>query len=350
MLELLLVVTAVLMTSAICSLFEAVLYSVPVSRIEALERAGSPSGHVLKELRRRVDRPIAAVLSLNTIANTGGGAIAGALAAQVFGGNIWLFSCVFTLAILVFSEVLPKTIGVVYARGLAPWIARPLQGLVWWFRPLITLTQHATKLVWSGQQEQRVSDDELLTMVALGLRSGDLQPHEARVIRNVLAFERRTAAEVMTPRTVVFTLEAQTTVGDAAQNAELEKYSRVPVFESVAEDLVGVVHKVDILKSVANDQFDTTLAGLMRPIHFVIETTSLDLLLRSFLERRQHAAAVINEFGSFTGLVTLEDVLEELLGREIVDEFDQVTDQRAFAKRRRAETLRGRSLSSGMGD
>jgi len=350
MLELLLVVTAVLMTSAICSLFEAVLYSVPVSRIEALERAGSPSGHILKELRRRVDRPIAAVLSLNTIANTGGGAIAGALAAQVFGGNIWLFSCVFTLAILVFSEVLPKTIGVVYARGLAPWIARPLQGLVWWFRPLITLTQHATKLVWSGQPEQRVSDDELLTMVALGLRSGDLQPHEARVIRNVLAFERRTAAEVMTPRTVVFTLEAQTTVGDAAQNAELEKYSRVPVFESVAEDLVGVVHKVDILKSVANDQFDTTLAGLMRPIHFVVETTSLDLLLRSFLERRQHAAAVINEFGSFTGLVTLEDVLEELLGREIVDEFDQVTDQRAFAKRRRAETLRGQSLSSGMGD
>ena len=350
MLELLLVVTAVLITSAICSLFEAVLYSVPVSRIEALERVGSPSGHILKELRRRVDRPIAAVLSLNTIANTGGGAIAGALAAQVFGGNIWLFSCVFTLAILVFSEVLPKTIGVVYARGLAPWIARPLQGLVWWFRPLITLTQHATKLVWSGQPEQRVSDDELLTMVALGLRSGDLQPHEARVIRNVLAFERRTAAEVMTPRTVVFTLEAQTTVGDAAQNAELEKYSRVPVFESVAEDLVGVVHKVDILKSVANDQFDTTLAGLMRPIHFVVETTSLDLLLRSFLERRQHAAAVINEFGSFTGLVTLEDVLEELLGREIVDEFDQVTDQRAFAKRRRAATLRGQSLSSGMGD
>jgi CBS domain containing-hemolysin-like protein len=350
MLELLLVVTAVLMTSAICSLFEAVLYSVPVSRIEALERAGSPTGHMLKELRRRVDRPIAAVLSLNTIANTGGGAIAGALAAQVFGGNIWLFSCVFTLAILVFSEVLPKTIGVVYARGLAPWIARPLQGLVWWFRPLITLTQHATKLVWSGQHEQRVSDDELLTMVGLGLRSGDLQPHEARVIRNVLAFERRTAAEVMTPRTVVFTLEAQTTVGDAAQNSELEKYSRVPVFEGVAEDLVGVVHKVDILKSVANDQFDMTLTALMRPIHFVVDTTSLDLLLRGFLERRQHAAAVINEFGSFTGLVTLEDVLEELLGREIVDEFDQVTDQRAFAKRRRAETLRGQSLSSGMGD
>ena len=106
------------------------------------------------------------------------------------------------------------------------------------------------------------------------------------------------------------------------------------------------MHKVDILKSVANDQFATVLATLMRPIHFVVDTTSLDRLLLVFLERRQHAVAVIDEFGSFAGLVTLEDVLEELIGREIVDEFDQVTDQRAFAKRRRAETLRGRSVSS----
>jgi len=346
MLELLLVITAVLITSATCSLFEAVLYSVPVSRIEALERAGRPAGHILKELRRQVDRPIAAVLSLNTIANTGGGAMAGALAAQLLGGNIWLFSCAFTLAILLFSEVLPKTIGVVYARGLAPLVARPLRGLVWVFRPLIALTQQATKLVWTDQQEQRVSDDELLTMVGLGLRSGDLQPHEARVIRNVLALERRTAADVMTPRTVVFTLDVQTTVRDAAESSELEKYSRVPVYEDTAEDLVGIVHKVDILKSVANDQFGTALTTLMRPIHFVVDTMPLDRLLLVFLERRQHAVAVIDEFGSFAGLVTLEDVLEELIGREIVDEFDQVTDQRAFAKRRRVETLRGRSVSS----
>ena len=340
------VVTVVLVTSATCSLFEAVLYSVPASRIEALVRARQPAGHMLQEMRRHVDRPIAAVLSLNTIANTGGGAIAGALAAQVFGGNIWIFSVVFTLAILLFSEVLPKTVGVVYARGLAPLIARPLTWLVAFFRPLIALTQQATKLVWSGHHEQRMSDDELLTMVGLGLRSGDLQPDEARVIRNVLSLERRTAAEVMTPRPVVFTLAAETTVREAARMSELERYSRVPVYEGDPEELIGVVLKVDILTAVANDRFDTTLSALMRPIRFVVATTSLDRLLRGFLERRQHVVAVIDEFGGFAGIVTLEDVLEDLLGREIVDEFDQVADQRAFAKRRRAETLRRRGSSN----
>ena len=346
MLELLIVITAVLVTSATCSLFEAVLYSVPASRIEALVRAGRPAGHMLKEMRRHVDRPIAAVLSLNTIANTGGGAIAGALAAQVFGGHFWIFSLVFTLAILLFSEVLPKTVGVVYARGLAPLIALPLTWVVSLFRPLIALTQQLTKLVWSGHQEQRISDDELLTMVGLGLRSGDLQLHEAQVIRNVLSLERRTAADVMTPRPVVLTLAAGTTVQDAAQVSELEKYSRVPVYDGDPEELIGVVHKVDILKAVANDRFDTTLSTLMRSIHFVIETMPLDRLLRAFLERRQHVVAVIDEFGGFAGIVTLEDVLEELIGSEIVDEFDQVVDQRAFAKQRRSETLSRRARSS----
>ena len=340
MLELLIVVTAVLVTSATCSLFEAVLYSVPASRIEALVRARRPAGYMLKEMRQHVDRPIAAVLSLNTIANTGGGAIAGALAAQVFGGRIWVFSIVFTLMILLFSEVLPKTVGVVYARGLAPLVARPLIWLVAFFRPLIALTQQATKLVLSGQQEQRISDDELLTMVGLGLRSGDLQLHEAQVIRNVLSLERRTATEVMTPRSVVFTLAAGTTVQDAARMSDLEKYSRIPIFDGKPEELIGVVYKVDILKAVADDRFGTLLSAMMRPIHFVVETTPLDRLLRTFLERRQHVVAVIDEFGGFAGIVTLEDVLEELIGQEIVDEFDQVTDQRAFAKRQRAKTLR----------
>ena len=250
-----------------------------------------------------------------------------------------MFSLVFTLAILLFSEVLPKTVGVVHARAIAPFIARPLSWLVTLFRPLVALTQLATTLVWRRNSEHRISDDELLTLVGLGLRSGDLKPHEARVIRNVLALERRTASEVMTPRPVVFMLGADVTVRDAARLAELDTYSRIPVYDKDPEELVGVAHKVDILRAVANDRFDTTLAGLMRPIHFVVDAAPLDQLLRTFLERRQHMVAVIDEFGGFEGIVTLEDVLEELIGREIVDEFDQVTDQRAYARRRRAETL-----------
>ena len=336
MLELLAVVGLVIGTSAACSVFEAVLYSVPASRIEALDREKRPSGRILKRMRQKVDRPIAAVLSLNTIANTGGGALAGALAVGVFGpAHIWLFSVAFTLAILLFSEVLPKTVGVVYSRALAPFVAGPLAWLVTLFGPLIALTQLATRVVRSGSDEHRISDDELLTMVRLGLRSGDFQPHEARVIQNVLALERRTVSEVMTPRPVVFTLCASVKARDAAAMTELDKYSRIPVYAKDPEELVGVVHKVDILKAVAEDRFGMTLDTMMRPINFVVAAAPLDRVLSTFLARRRHMLAVIDEFGGFAGIVTLEDVLEELIGREIVDEFDAVTDLRAFARRRR---------------
>lgn len=349
MLELLAVVGLVVGTSAACSLFEAVLYSVPASRVEALDRAKRPSGRILKRMRQRVDRPIAAVLSLNTIANTGGGALAGALAAGVFGTGIWVFSIAFTAAILLFSEVLPKTVGVVYSRALAPFVARPLAWLVVLFGPLIALTRLATRVVRSESREPRISDDELLTMVGLGLRSGDFQPHEARVIQNVLALERRTVSEVMTPRPVVFTLAASLTVREAAAMTELDKHSRVPVHARDPEELIGVVHKVDILKAVAGDRFETTLDAVMRPLNFVVAAAPLDRVLRTFLARRQHMLAVIDEFGGFAGIATLEDVLEELIGREIVDEFDAVTDMRAFA-RRQAAAHRDDGVGGGAGD
>ena len=341
MTELMVVVALVLGASATCSLFEAVLYSVPASRIAQLEQDRRPSGRVLKQMRHHVDRPIAAILSLNTIANTGGGAMAGALAANAFGQDrIWIFSVAFTLAILLVSEVLPKTVGVVYSRALAPFIARPLACLVTVFRPLIALTQFATRVVRRRPQEEGVSDEELLTMVGLGLRSGDLRPHEARVIRNVLHLEERTVGDVMTPRPVVFTLASDVSARDAADREGLDKHSRVPVHAAGnPDDLVGVVHKVDILRAVARDEFETPVKSLMRPVNVVVEAVKLDEVLTTFLERREHMLAVIDEFGAFSGIVTLEDVLEELIGREIVDEFDQVADLRAYARRRRL--LRG---------
>ena len=337
MTELMVVVALVLGASATCSLFEAVLYSVPTSRIAQLEQDRRPSGRVLKQMRHHVDRPIAAILSLNTIANTGGGAMAGALAANAFGQDrIWVFSVAFTLAILFVSEVLPKTVGVVYSRALAPFIARPLAWLVTVFGPLIALTQFATRLIRRRPQEEGVSDEELLTMVGLGLRSGDFRPHEARVIRNVLRLEERTVGDVMTPRPVVFTLAAEITARDAAEREGLDKHSRVPVHSAGnPDDLIGVVHKVDILRAVARDEFETPVKSLMRPINVAVEAVKLDEVLTTFLEQREHMLAVIDEFGAFSGIVTLEDVLEELIGREIVDEFDQVADLRAYARRQR---------------
>ncbi len=342
--SLMLVVGAVLFTSAMCSLFEAVLYAVPKSHIEVLKRSGRSTGQILFQLRQKVDRPIAAILSLNTIANTGGGAVAGAMAATALGpSRLGYFSAAFTLAILVFAEVVPKTVGVVYARPLSAWIARPLQWLVVLFRPLTALTRLATKLVWSGHDEEhRVSDEELLTLVGSGLRTGDFKPHEAEVITNVLALERTIVKDVLTPRTVVFSLDASTAVKTAAQNSSLTKHTRVPVYDEDPEDVVGLVHRMDVLMATAGERSESTLEELMRPIEFVVETTPLDQLLRTFLERRRHMVAVIDEFGGFAGIVTLEDVLEELIGHEIVDESDQITDLRAYAHDRRDAILNRR--------
>ena len=336
MVELQLVVLLVLVTSAICSLFEAVLYSIPATFVEQLEQSGRPAGRILKQMKEQVDRPITAILSLNTISNTGGGALAGALAAGALGGgNVIYFSIVFTLAILLFAEVVPKTIGVVYARQLAPLIARPMHLLVGAFQPLIGLVQIVTKLIRKGYKEQPVSDADLLTLVVSGLRSGTLNQDEARVIENVLSMDTRTVKQVMTPRPVVFTLSARTSAREAVSEDAIEKYSRIPVFGKDPDDFVGVVRTVDILTAMANDRFDVTMDQIKQNIHFVIDSTRLDNLLRTFLKRRQHLVAVIDEFGGVSGIVTLEDVLEELIGREIVDESDQVTDLRAYAQRRR---------------
>ena len=336
MVELQLVVLLVLVTSAICSLFEAVLYSIPATFVEQLEQSGRPAGRILKQMKEQVDRPITAILSLNTISNTGGGALAGALAAGALGGgNVIYFSVVFTLAILLFAEVVPKTIGVVYARQLAPLIARPMHLLVGAFQPLIGLVQIVTKLIRKGYKEQPVSDADLLTLVVSGLRSGTLNQDEARVIENVLSMDTRTVKQVMTPRPVVFTLSARTSAREAVSEDAIEKYSRIPVFGKDPDDFVGVVRTVDILTAMANDRFDVTMDQIKQNIHFVIDSTRLDNLLRTFLKRRQHLVAVIDEFGGISGIVTLEDVLEELIGREIVDESDQVTDLRAYAQRRR---------------
>jgi CBS domain containing-hemolysin-like protein len=317
--------------------FEAVLYSMPLSQIDALERAGSRSGPILRTLRTQVDRPIAAVLSLNTIANTGGAALAGAIAARVL-DSFWIgyFSAVFTLAILLFSEIIPKTAGVIYARHLAGPIARPLRLLVLLFAPVIWLSRGVTRLMATGHEADHVSDEDLLLIVRRGLLSGDLQPHEASVISNVLSLEATTAGQIMTPRTVLFTLNTETSLVDAAADEQLLCHSRVPVYDTDPEDIVGIVHRRDILHAAAKDEFDTTLDQLMHPVHFVVETDKLDQLLRTFLERRQHLVVVTGEFGAVRGIVTLEDILEEILGREIVDEFDHVVDLRAFARQQRS--------------
>ena len=340
MTELVLTVGIVVGVSALCSLFEAVLYAVPLSHVESMAAGGQATGRILQKLRRNVDRPIAAILSLNTIANTAGAAVAGALAAQVM-GQAWLvyFSAFFTLLILLFSEVIPKTAGVTFSRPLAGMIARPLQLLVWVFTPLIWLMQFATRLISRGGQEQQVSSDELIVMARLGEKSGGIDEHEAKVIRGILSLEEKSVRQIMTPRTVVFSLSAQMTLKEMREEVGMLNHSRVPVYDENSEDIVGVVHRREVLTALAEGRGEVRLEKVMRPVEFVAESLSLERLLELFLERRKHLAVVLDEFGGLAGLVTLEDVLEEILDAEIVDEFDQVADMRELARRRRREIV-----------
>ena len=283
-----------------------------------------------------MDRPIAAILSLNTIANTGGAAVVGAVALKLFGAAwVGYFSVIFTLLILLFAEVIPKTAGVTYSRLLAGLIARPLQLLVWVFTPLIWLTRFATRLVSRGHEEQRVSAEELIVMARLGEKSGGIDEHEARVIHGILSLGDKTVRQIMTPRTVMFTLSVGMTLKEVQEEVGMLSHSQVPVYDENHEDIVGVVHRREALAALAEGQEEKRLEEVMRPVEFVAESLSLEQLLELFLERRKHLVVALDEFGGLAGLVTLEDVLEEILGEEIVDEFDQVVDMRELARRRR---------------
>ena len=346
MTELTISVAAVILFSAMCSLFEAVLLSSPLSHVEKLAQEGNRSGQIFRRLRQNVDRPLSAILSLNTIANTGGAAFAGAAFMRWLGDTGEDYDAYFqgflTLSVLFFAEVIPKTVGAVFSRPLTAWIARPLLLLVWIFAPLIGLCRLATRMVPRQEGQNDVSSDDILSLARLGARTGGIEADEARVIQNILSLKTKSAREVMTPRTVVFALPESMTVGEARGESGTWAHSRIPVYAEDFEDIVGIVMRRDILAALAQDHGQVQLSTLMRPVHFVVESSALDQILDTFLEQRQHLFIVIDEYSGLAGVLSLEDVLEEILGKEIVDELDQVEDMRELARLRRRQTAERR--------
>ena len=348
MLELVVVVGLATIISAFCSIAEAVLYSVPLSFIERLRKSGKKSGFLLGEMRKKIREPIAAILTLNTIANTAGAAIAGALAGKVFGTeNLAYFSLVFTFIILIFSEILPKTIGVVYANSLAAPLARPMFGLVWFFKPAIWLTNWLVHFVVAKKTDPASSEEDLMAVISLTHKAGAIKSYEERSMRNILTLDKKMVREVMTPRTVIFSLPSHLTVSEARQLKTSWPNSRIPVYyEDDPEDIIGLVYRRDVMEALADDRDDVRIGQLMQQVRFVVESLTLDRLLAKFLESRIHLFVVLDEYGGLAGVVTLEDVLEEILGNEIVDETDQVVDMREFARQQRAELIRKRDDAS----
>ena len=336
MTELVIAVSLAILISAVCSLFEAVLYSVPTRHIEAMAQAGKSSGKIFKKMRLNVERPITAILSLNTIANTAGAAIAGSAAAAVFGHQyLGYFAAFFTLAILVLSEIIPKTAGVVYGRSMVSPVAHLLTGLVWFMAPVIWLSSLVTRLIVRGKTEEAVTAEEIRVMARASLRTGGIKPYQEQIIDNILTLQNKMVKDVMTPRTVVFSLSEHITLEEASGKPKKWEHSRFPVYDEDMEDVVGVVLTKELFIALAEGKKDMHLTELMQPVHFVAETARLNTVLIEFLESKQHLFVVLDEYGGMSGLVTLEDILEEILGREIVDESDEVTDKRALARQRR---------------
>ncbi len=332
-------VTLVLVVSALCSLLEAVLYSVPVSHVEAMADSGHRSGLLLKRLRKNVEQPISAILSLNTVAHTVGASVAGAMVVKLYTEE-WLgwFSAGFTLAILLLTEILPKTAGITYNRKLAGPLAHVMQFLVWAMLPLVWLCQFTTRIFTpKGGHETVVSDQELLVMSKLGLKAGTIDRTEGEVIKNILTIENISAAEIMTPFEKMVSLGAGMTAVDASRHPDFYRLSRFPVHDRDPDDVVGLVHRPQILRMVAEDRHDLPLEKLMTPVEFVPTTTPVNRLLHLFLEKREQLFVVVEPGRKVSGVVTLEDVLEEIIGKEIVDEDDRVVEIRELTRRRRAK-------------
>ena len=320
--------------SFLCSMMEAVLLSVTPSYVAALERKGSAVGERIHEFKENVDRPLAAILSLNTIAHTVGAAGVGAQAAIVFGeAYTGIIAAILTLLILVLSEIIPKTLGAVYWRTLTPSVVRMLTATIIAMWPLVKLSQGITHLLSQEEEETAFSREEFTAMAELGEEEGVFEEKESRILRNLFRFNSLRVKDVMTPRTVIFDLPENTTIGEVVEEHDEFRFSRIPVYDDDPDDITGYVLKDEMLLRAAQEEFDVTLEEMARDILVVHETLPLPDLLERLLDRLEHIALVVDEYGGVAGVVTMEDVVETLLGLEIVDEADSVEDMQALARK-----------------
>lgn len=329
--------------SFLCSLLESVLLSITPSYASAFEKRSPRIGRRIRKLKADIDRPLAAILSLNTIAHTVGAAGVGAQAQAVFQSVPFsIISGVLTLLILFLSEIVPKTVGATYWRLLAVPSGWAIRGLTLGLWPLVWMSQKLSGLLTHGASGHSVSREEIFAYADLGWKSGVIDRQDADAIRAVAGFHAVTVRRILTPRTIVFTLPREATVGEVMQADDDLSYSRIPLEGEDADDITGYVMKSDILAAAARDQHGRTLGELERSVLRIPDTASVKTLLQRFLKEREHLAVALDEFGGFSGVVTLEDVVETLIGTEIMDETDDVADLRAEARKRTSSRDRSR--------
>ena len=332
--------------SFLCSLLESIILSVTHSHAAVIAKTGSRTGRLLEDMKENINKPLAAILTVNTIANVVGAAGVGAQTMKLF-GNEWVavISGLLTLCILIFSEIIPKTLGAIYWRILEGPAVYMISGLIFITYPFVFLSNYFSRIFTSANHQQKVSRQEVVAMAEMGEDEGSIREKESDIIENLFNLNDVVAEDVMTPRSVVFSLQKDSTVGDVVEKHTPIAFSRIPIFDKDMDDILGFVHRYDLVNKQAEDKFDTKMNEILEPIHTIKQEDSIASILDEFVRRRQQIFMVIDEFGTTTGLITLEDAIETLLGVEIVDEHDSVVDMRKLAteKFRRKRVQRSKS-------
>ena len=321
-----------LCVSFLCSLLESIILSITHSHVAVLAKTGSQAGRLLENMKENINKPLAAILTVNTVANVVGAAGVGAQTMKLFGSEwVAILTGLLTLCILIFSEIIPKTLGTVYWRPLAGPAVYMIKGLIYMTYPFVFLSNYFSKIFTSANHQQKVSRQEVVAMAEMGEDEGSIREKESDIIENLFNLNDVVAEDVMTPRSVVFALQKDSTVGDVVGEHTPIAFSRIPIFDKDMDDILGFVHRYDLVNKQAEDQFHIKMKDISEPIHTVKQEDSIASILDEFVRRRQQIFMVIDEFGTTTGLITLEDAIETLLGVEIVDEHDSVVDMRKLA-------------------
>ncbi|MCB0666519.1 MAG: HlyC/CorC family transporter [Saprospiraceae bacterium] len=345
--------TISILFSFLCSVWEAVLLSVTPTYVKRKVQEGTEAGRLLEEFKKDIDKPLSSILTLNTIAHTVGAIGVGAQAGKIYGENnlvLWgidigyesLIAALMTLAILILSEIIPKTIGANMWRTLAPFTARSLKWLIRILWPLVWLSQRITQGLKRDKDKSVLSRADISAMTWVGEETGALHQKESTIIRNLLRLKDLTVRDIMTPRTVMMLVPESMTCGDFYEKFSKTPFSRIPVYDGKEDNITGMVLKDSILTQVAADRHEEILSHIRIPINVLNDSLSITEVMERLSKQRAHLAIVVDDYGSISGLVTMEDVMETLLGIEIVDESDTVTDLQKLARaewQKRAKAL-----------
>ncbi|HXQ80295.1 MAG TPA: CNNM domain-containing protein [Opitutaceae bacterium] len=328
-----LVIVLTVGTSFLCSLFESIVLSTTIAEVEALKRSAPKRGALLETLKREIDATISAVLTLNTVANSLGSVIVGALAAHFYGGTaLAAISIGFGAVLLVFSEVLPKNIGVGHRRELQPFVVYPIGWLRSVLSPVTWLCALVVRPFVGPPAKLHGSGEEIILLAERGAQEGTLSSSESSIIANAISLDNVRVSEIMTPRTVVTALSRSSSVAEVFNEYPTLPFGRMPVFGKNMDDIVGVVRRQDLLKAKAQDQDGGLVEHFMQEAQFIPETVTVGNALQVSLKTHNKLLVAVDEFGATAGVVTMEDVIEHLLGREIFEKDDVAVDMRELAR------------------